>query len=160
MDITIRNVSIKDYEDLCLVYEELDELHRINHPELFIKADNQVRAKEYISEIINDESKALFVAEVDSKVIGFAECFTMKSSSFPVIKKREWIQLDNIAVKREYQNHNIGTLLLNKVIDWTKGKGINRIELKVYYFNTSAINFYSNKGFKDLNKTMFLNLNP
>jgi diamine N-acetyltransferase len=160
MNITIRNATIEDYEDLCLVYEELDELHRINHPELFIKPCDCARAKEYINEIINDDSKALFVAEVESKAVGFAECFTIKSSSFPVVKKREWIQLDNIAVKREYQNYNIGTLLLEKVLEWTKDKGINRVELKVYSFNASAINFYSNKGFKDLNKTMYLNLNP
>jgi diamine N-acetyltransferase len=160
MNITIRNASIDDYEDLCLVYEELDELHRINHPELFIKPCDCARAKEYINEIINDDSKALFVAEVESKVVGFAECYIKNSSSFPVIKKREWAQLDSIAVKRDYQNYHIGTLLLDKVLEWTKDKGINRIELKVYSFNTNAINFYSNKGFIDSNKTLYLNLKP
>ncbi|WP_459930241.1 GNAT family N-acetyltransferase [Desulfosporosinus burensis] len=52
------------------------------------------------------------------------------------MKKREWIQLDGIAVKGEYQNHNIGSLLLNKVVEWAKSKEINRIELKVYAFNS------------------------
>lgn len=158
MNITIRNANIDDYEDLCLIYEELDELHRINHPELFIKPSDCARAKEYINEVINDNRKGLFVAETESKVVGFAECYTMNSSSFPVIKKREWTQLDNIAVKKGYENYHIGTLLLEKVLQWTKEKGINRIELKVYSFNTNAISFYSNKGFKDLNKTMYLNL--
>lgn len=111
-----------------------------------------------MSEVINDKTKAIFVAEAESKLLGFAECYILKSSSFPVIRKREWVQLDNIAVKREYQNDHIGSLLLNEVVEWTKRKEINRIELKVYFFNSNAANFYSNKGFKDLNKTMYLDL--
>lgn len=158
MDIEIRNATINDYEGLCKIYDELDEFHRKNHPELFIKPYDHVRAKEYINEIISDDDKALFVAESQSEIIGFAECFTMKSSSFPVIKKREWVQLDNIAVKENYQRNQIGGLLYNKVVEWTRDKGIDRIELKVYLFNTNAINFYKNKGFEDLNKTMYLDL--
>ncbi|MDY0235983.1 MAG: GNAT family N-acetyltransferase [Gudongella sp.] len=158
MDILIRKAILNDYEELCLIYKEIDELHRLNHPELFIEANDYSRAKEYISEIINDDSKALFVAETESKIVGFAECLILKSSSFPVIKKREWLQLDNIAVKRDYQNQNIGTMLFNIIIKWGRDQGINRIELKVYSFNTNAISFYKKNGFKDLNRTMYLNL--
>ena len=158
MDINIREAVINDYESLCEVYAELDEHHRLSHPELFIKPDDYARAKEYISEAINDSNKALFVAVVNSKVVAFAESYIQKSSNFPVIKKREWVQLDNIAVKREYQNYHIGSLLLKRVVEWAKSKQINRIELKVYSFNNGAIEFYSGKGFKDLNKTMYLNL--
>lgn len=158
MDIKIREAVINDYEILCEVYAELDKQHRLNHPELFIKPDDYARAKKYISENINDSNKALFVADVDSKVVGFAECYIQKSSNFPVIKKRKWIQLDNIAVKGEYQNYHVGSLLLKKVVEWAKSKQINRIELKVYSFNNNAIEFYSGKNFKDLNKTMYLDL--
>lgn len=158
MEIEIREAVISDYESLCEIYAELDEYHRLRHPELFIKPDDYARAKEYISEAVNDSNKALFVAVVDSKVVALAESYIQKSSSFPVIKKREWVQLDNIAVKREYQNCHIGSLLLKRVVEWTKSKQIDRIELKVYSFNNGAIEFYSGKGFKDLNKTMYLNL--
>jgi len=158
MDIKIREAIINDHMDLCEVYVELDEYHRINHPELFIKPADYARAEEYISEIIHDDNKTLFIAEVDSKIIGFAECYILKSSKFPVLKKREWVQLDNIAVKSDYKNYNIGSLLLEEVIQWAKFKQVNRIELKVYSFNKNAIQFYSKKGFKDLSKTMYLDL--
>ena len=158
MDRIIREVIINDYEDLCKVFEELDEYHRVNHPEIFIKPDDYARAKEYISEIIDDNNKALFVAEIESEIIGFAECCILQSSNFPVKKKREWIQLDSIAVKREYQNRHIASLLLEKVIEWAKFKEVNRVELKVYSFNRNAIEFYSGKGFRELNRTMYFNL--
>ena len=158
MDIKIREAVIADYESLCEIYVELDEQHRLNHPELFIKPEDYARAKEYISEMIDDSNKALFVADVDTKVVAFAECYIQKSSVFPIIKKREWIQLDGIAVKSEYQSHNIGSLLLRKVVEWANSKEIKRIELKVYSFNKDADEFYLGKGFKDLSKAMYINL--
>lgn len=158
IDIIIREAVIEDYSELCKVYAELDEYHRFNHPELFIKPDDYARAKEYISEIIDDNSKALLVAIMDTKVIGFAECNLLKSSNFPVIKKREWIQLDSIVVRSTYQNCHVASSLLAKVIEWAKSKEVNRVELKVYSFNRNAIEFYSGKGFKELNRTMYLNL--
>lgn len=158
MDIIIREAIIDDYEELCRVYTELDEYHRSNHPELFIKPEDYARAKEYISEIIDDKNKALLVAIMESKIIGFAECNVLKSSNFPVIKKREWIQLDSIVVREGYQNRHVASFLLAKVIEWAKSKEINRVELKVYSFNRNAIKFYSGKGFTELNRTMYLNL--
>lgn len=158
MEIKIREALINEYEGLCEVYDELDKFHRLNHPELFIKPKDYARTKEYISETINDSDKALFVADVDSKVIGIAECCLQRSSSFPVFRERAWIQLDSLVVKEEYQNHHIGSLLLKKVEEWAKSKRITRIELKVYSFNDQGIEFYLEKGFKDLSKTMFLDL--
>ena len=158
MEIMIREAVINDYESLCEIYAELDKHHRLNHPELFIKPDDYARAKEYVLETINDDNKAIFVADVESKVVGFAECYIQESSIFPVNKKRRWVQLDNISVVREYQNHQLGSLLLKKVIEWAKIKEISRIELKVYSFNKNAIEFYLGKKFKDLNKTMYLDL--
>lgn len=158
MDIKIREAVFEDYEGLCEVYAELDEQHRLIHPELFIKPAVYGRAKEYITEMIKDNNKALFVAEVDSQVVGFAECYIQKSADFPVIKEREWIQLDGISVKREYQNCSIGSLLLNKVVEWANSIEVKRIELKVYSFNRQADEFYAGKGFKDLSKAMYLDL--
>ncbi len=158
MNINIRNAEIRDYEDLCVIYEELDTYHRTNHPELFIKPEEASRAKEYILELLADEDSALFVAEAETGVVGFAECYVQRSSSFPVIRKRAWVQLDNISVKKEYQHCHIGSMLLSRVKEWAGEKGLDRIELKVYAFNKNAQDFYAGKGFQDLNKTMFLNL--
>ncbi|KGK88103.1 sortase [Desulfosporosinus sp. HMP52] len=158
MEIKVREAVIKDYESLCEVYVELDEQHRLNHPELFILPEDYAKAKEYLLESINDSNKGLFVAEADSKVVGFAECYLQKSSNFPIIKKREWIQLDGIAVREGYQKHGIGRLLLRRVIEWAKNKDVDRIELKVYSFNSNAEQFYARNGFRELSKAMYLNI--
>lgn len=155
MNVLVREATLDDYEALCEIYSELDTLHRENHPELFIKPDDYARAREYIDEMIKGRDRALFVAIMDAIVVGFAECYILESSSFPVIKKREWVQLDGIAVKKEYHKNRIGSLLFQKVVQWAESRDINRIELKVYSFNRNAVEFYLKQGFKELNKTLY-----
>ena len=158
MEVIVRPAVIEDYDELCEIYKELDELHRLKHPEIFVESEGTARSKEYIEAVINEDNSALFVAEAGSKVIGFAECYIVQAKDFPVIRKREWLQLDDIAVKTGYQNQYIGTLLFNKVIEWGKLKEMNRIELRVYTFNANAIEFYLKNGFKEMHKGMYLDL--
>ncbi|MTI46429.1 GNAT family N-acetyltransferase [Sporosalibacterium faouarense] len=158
MAIQIRGARIEDYHDLCTIYSELDELHRQEHTELFVKPNTIGRSRNYIEGLINDASKALFVAEYESKVIGLAECYIIESPDFPILKKRKWVQLDSIAVKRGFRNLGVGDLLLKEVTNWSNINGIKRVELKVYTFNKDAVEFYSNKGFIDINKTMYIDL--
>ena len=54
-------------------YAELDELHRSNHPELFIQPEGDSRSLEYITDLINSDNKELFVAKEDSNIIGLAQ---------------------------------------------------------------------------------------
>lgn len=86
----------------------------------------------------------------------YDELDSLHLQNHPFIKKRKWVQLDNIAVKSEYQNKKVGNLLVEKVKEWAKEKNINRIELTVYSFNTNTISFYEKKGFNEISKKMYL----
>jgi diamine N-acetyltransferase len=156
VNITIRAAEILDFEQMLEIYKELDEIHRLEHPELFKEPEGDSRPLEYVKNQIKDENKYLVVAELKNKIIGFAECFINESSSFPVIRKRSWVQLDTIAISKKHQNQGIGKLLLHSVMSWAKTRNIHRIELNVYSFNASAMEFYSKAGFKTISSKMYL----
>ena len=158
MSIILRSATLEDYNQLRVIYEELDELHRYEHPDLFQKPDGNARPVEYIKDLVLSKNKALIVAESDEVIIGFAECFVVSSGFFPVFKQRKWVHLDNIAIKREYQNKGIGKLLLNEIKLWAKTRNIRRVELMVYKFNKQAKHFYQNTGFNELTTTMYMDL--
>jgi diamine N-acetyltransferase len=156
MTINIREAEILDFQQMLEIYKEIDEIHRLEHPELFKEPEGDSRPFEYVKSQIDDENKYLVVAEFDDKIIGFAECYIIESSNFPILRKRSWVQLDNIAISKEYQNKGIGKMLLKSVIRWAKKRNIKRIELNVYSFNSSAIEFYYNSGFKNISSKMYL----
>ncbi|AET67787.1 acetyltransferase [Desulfosporosinus orientis DSM 765] len=158
MDIQIREAVPGDYQNLCELYLELDNQHRLSHPELFVLPEDYTAARAYLLESMADSNQALFVVEIASNLVGFAECRMQISSDFPILRKREWVQLEGLAVKPGYQKHGIGSLLLKKVREWAQSKKVNRIELKVYTFNSQAETFYLRHGFKELSKAMYLNL--
>lgn len=158
MDIKIREAVPGDYQNLCELYLELDNQHRLNHPELFVLPEDYAAARAYLLASMADSNQALFVAETASILIGFAECRIQTSSDFPILRKREWVQLEGLVVKAEYQKLGIGSLFLQKVREWAQSKKVDRIELKVYTFNSQAETFYLRHGFKELSKAMYLNL--
>ncbi|WP_426711195.1 GNAT family N-acetyltransferase [Cetobacterium sp. SF1] len=158
MGIIFREGKLSDCDKLIDLYEELDNLHLENHPEIFITPNFRGRPEPYIKAIIDNPERALIVAEKNSEIIGMAECCIKESSKFPLYKPMKWVQLDIIAVKKEYQSEHIGSALLKEVTDWAKEKEINRVQLTVFNFNERAMDFYEHKGFKTLNKTLFLDL--
>lgn len=158
MSVLIRKATMEDYTGLCSIYSELDEFHRENHPELFVKPPIAGRTREYIAELIQDDDKLLLAAEKDHEIVGLLECCIAEQSDFPANKRRRWVQIDSLAVKLGVRNCKIGSLLLEQAKGWAKENSIKRIELKVYSFNANAIQFYEGKGFSELSRTMFLDL--
>ena len=160
MAITIRPATPDDYEGLLQVLRELDEHHLAEHPELFRRPDGPSRAREYIEELIQNPDKFLLVAEEAGAVLGFAEGLILRAGNFPVLKPRSWVHLDNIAVLEARRGCGIGKLLLAEVRRWAAGRGLSRIELKVYRFNEGARAFYDGQGFRELSANLFWEAEP
>lgn len=156
MNIETREAKVTDFHQMLKIYKELDDIHRLEYPEIFIEPEGDVRPLEYIQNQIEVDDKYLVLAELDNQIIGFAECVVMESSTFPVLKKRQWVELNSLVVLKEYQSKGVGKILFNCVTNWSRKKGINRIELKVFNFNSIAREFYSKAGFKTIYSKMYL----
>ena len=53
----------------------------------------------------------------------------------------------NIAVKKEYRNHNIGKILLNKMEEYFRKNNCEYSFIDVFAYNKSGINFYDKNGY-------------
>lgn len=82
------------------------------------------------------------VVEKDKDVIGFA---------IGIIQKKEGHILV-IAIRDDCKKKGIGTLLMEKLIDVYKKKGITRLKLEVRASNVAALSMYKNLGFKITNR--------
>lgn len=60
------------------------------------------------------------------------------------------IDLDYIAVLKEYRKQKIGSKLFDKLLDFAKENNINKIMLEVRESNIVAIKFYETLGFKKI----------
>lgn len=153
MNIMIREGKVEDLKEMNSLFEDLDKHHRVNLPNIFKKGNIEGRTLEYIENMCKDKNSKIFVAESEGKLLGLAEVIKKKNVPYPLKIDREWIVLDTIIVKEEYRGIGIDTIL-----DWTKEKGINRIEVNVYEFNKSAISFYKGLGFENFSRIMYLEI--
>lgn len=82
-----------------------------------------------------------FVIEVEGRVEGMALVY-MRYSTW----KGEVLHLEDLIVSRSQRGKNLGTMLLNKVVEYGKALGVKRISWEVLDWNEPAIAFYEKKG--------------
>ena len=150
MSFKYREATIDDYKALCDLTNSLDQLHRENLPGVFQKFEGPVREQEYIQELLNSENVRLFIAEKDSRVLGYIHIAVKDAPSIPVMKPRRYGIIDSIVVDEAYRNQGVGRKLVERAEKWAQEKGATSIELNVYEFNREARVFYSRVGYSSI----------
>ncbi|MFC1521597.1 GNAT family N-acetyltransferase [Elusimicrobiota bacterium] len=70
-----------------------------------------------------------------------------KSPPVAVMRSRRYVTIDSMAVDKKYQRSGVGKSLIKKVQQWALSRGVTRIELNVWEFNSQVMAFYKKLGF-------------
>jgi ribosomal protein S18 acetylase RimI-like enzyme len=154
MAIVIREATEGDYEALCTVIDQVDQLHRDNLPQRFNVASGPVRTRQFILNAVNAPDIGLFVADVERTLAGFIQVIVRDVPDTPILVPRRYAVVDNLAVTEEYRRSGIGRALMETAEAWAKAKGATSIELNVYAFNQTAERFYRELGYEILSHRM------
>lgn len=87
---------------------------------------------------------AIFIAERGDEIVGAAGGSVNKH---PWVKEEKWGAEDFWYVRKEDRGTPIGIKLFNKLIDWFKANGANRVHMTHYHWNQKVSKFYERKGF-------------
>lgn len=87
----------------------------------------------------------VFVAEVESKIVGIALYYYRYSTW-----KGKTIHLEDLVVKENMRGSGVGFALYSEIMKQGKKDQVRRIEWNVLDWNTPAINFYKKSGAKIL----------
>lgn len=93
----------------------------------------------YLDNFYVDNSKVIYVATDEDKVIGFISICNHKDKGY--------IYLDDYSVNSSYQGKGIGSKLMDLAIEFARSQNIEEIRTHVESANHEAINYYKNKGF-------------
>ncbi len=89
-----------------------------------------------IGNALNNENYAVFKAVVDNEIVGFI-----------MLNMSDELNVDSIAVKKEFRNLGIATKLIQKAEDFAKESNIEILSLEVAYKNITAYLLYKKLGF-------------
>ena len=154
MNINIRDAIEQDYEPLIDLFDLVDTLHRDNLPTIFQKPSGPARDQDFFQSLLIDQETALFIAEIENEITGFILAISRETPPIPVFIPSRLALVTDIVVKKEFRRRGIGRLLVNKVHKWAETRGASAVELTVYAFNQTALDFYKTIGYETINLRM------
>jgi GNAT superfamily N-acetyltransferase len=147
MSAQVREATLRDYQALCALFEELDEFHRLKRPDFFRPFDGPARSWEQIGQWLAGPASTVLVAEREGDVIGLAVLLPRPPSPFAGAVPRKVVVLDNLVVRADRRDRGIGRRLVAASMDWARGQGASHVELGVHAVNRHALRFYERLGF-------------
>ena len=130
----IKKLDESYYDELYLLEEEIFLYHQQMRPSTFREIPF---SKKIYHDLIYNENYFIFGYFIKQKIIGVIY----------VNKRDDMFYVDDICVSKNYRNQNIGSHLLVYIEKLAKNMNIKRIELDVWSFNETAINFYQKNHF-------------
>jgi RimJ/RimL family protein N-acetyltransferase len=142
--ISIREATPADADQLIayvLVLVDESELYIALSPgEFNLTVDEE---RELLEKYASSENSIFLIAEFNGEMIGNLNCLggsrkaTLHTTTL------------GMSVSREWRNKGVGSLLLDRAIQWARENPIlSRIELNVFVENTMAVHLYSKVGFQ------------
>ena len=145
--LRVRPAGMGDYDQLCLLFDELDAFHRDARPELFQPFPRPVRAREQVARWLTEAGSTILVAENEHGAVGLALLLTRPPSPFAGAVPRKVVEIDNLVVRADQRGQRIGRRLLAASMDWARQRGAIHVEVAVHDFNQEAERFYRTFGF-------------
>ena len=108
-----------------------------------------------IGEFIRSEDAEVLVVEEDGKIL--ASGYARIKPDRHYLKHERMGYLGFMFVPEEHRGKGLNGLIVEKLIDWCRQRGLNEIRLDVYTVNEPAIRAYEKAGFKKHLITMRLN---
>jgi len=115
--------------------------------------DGQTYMERYLKDAINSNDILLLVALEDSHAVAYSICTI--NNRLPIFRNRVYGLITDMAIRESYQRKGIGEQMLNKMIEWCKLKGVDRIETSVVVKNTQGNSFWKKQGFLEYERVLY-----
>lgn len=142
--MNIRDIVQDDFQQIYELIGQLHELHVGNRPDIFNDVDPC--NKKDLENLINDEKIIALVAEDNGKIVGFCDVTIREPSINPLLTTRIVAYMEDLFVDKNYRKSGVGRLLFEQAQRASKKKNADVMELMVWTFNISAIDFYKEMG--------------
>lgn len=152
MLITIRRAKDEDETIFKVLSTKLRKFNRNNHHNNNeIDDDSEASIKRKTEEIFRNrnEESLILIADCDGQAVGYAVGKIFQEDETADNGTGIMGLLDELFVDDLARGFGIGNKLIDQTLKWFKEKGINRVKLHAYSWNTKAKKHYERKGFKE-----------
>ena len=149
----VRFAEEKDFDKVNELRKQVNDIHVEGRPDVF-KAGFGEEIRDLAKAIMNGENSDIIVAEREGEICGMACVDYVNKPETPYGKARSFYHVQEIAVDVNHRRQGVAKELLEFMIADAKKRNHNKIELDVWEFNDSAIEFYQAVGFRQTRRWM------
>lgn len=151
--MTIRDIKPEDFDATKTLFMQLQNLHVTHRPDLYCNINKPYINETYYKSLLEEPDKISLGAEIEEKVVGL--CISdIRKTEGENFTPRIYLHIKNLIVDENYRKKGIGKALFNEAIKRAKIRGAETVDLKVFSFNTDAIEFYKSLGMSVQNLTL------
>jgi GNAT superfamily N-acetyltransferase len=144
--LVIRPALPDDYDAVCAITDQGDELHRERVPWLFRPPEVPPLSREGFAQTCATEDSRILLA-VREGVVGVAFVRLRSAPAVSTFIPQRWAVLDSLVVDARCRRRGIGAALVAAVEAWARDKAAPWLELGVYAVNGEARAFYEALGY-------------
>ena len=149
----VRFAEEKDLDIINELRKQVNDIHVEGRPDLF-KAGFGSEIRDFAKVIMDGENSDIIVAERDGIICGMVCVDYVNKPETPYSKARDFYHVQEIAVDVNHRRQGVAKELLEFMIADAKKRNLGKIELDVWEFNDSAIEFYQAVGFRQTRRWM------
>ena len=145
--MNIRRAIASDINKISDLLSQVLTIHHTIRPDIFKPNAVKYRPEE-LDEIIRDDLRPIFVAEIDGVVKGYAFCMIQKHENDNILTDVKTLYIDDLCIDENARGEHIGKSLYDYVVNYAKTIGCYNVTLNVWEGNDSAKGFYEALGMK------------
>ena len=149
----VRFAEEKDLDKINELRKQVNDIHVEGRPDLF-KEGFGAEIRDFAKVILSGENSNIIVAERNGVICGMACVDYVNKPETPYSKARDFYHVQEIAVDANHRRQGVAKELLEFMIADAKKRKLGKIELDVWEFNDSAIEFYQAVGFRQTRRWM------
>jgi GNAT superfamily N-acetyltransferase len=152
--IIIRPVRIEEIETLQKLNQEAFVDNVKYDPDLRMDWAMSDKGKAHFTKIFENPDSQCFVADDAGALVGYI----VLSKRDIDYRKSRCCEISDVGVTPAYQSKGIGSLLMQKAVEWAKGRGYQKMYVSCYFANTRAVAFYKKNGLSEIDLDMEMDL--
>lgn len=146
-NIKIRRALPSDADTINKLLFQVLKVHSDARPDIFKPGTKKYTDSELL-QIIDDDSRPIFVAEKDGQVLGYAFCIHQQFIDNNNMTDIKTLYIDDLCVDENARNMHIGTELYNYALKYAEENGYYNVTLNVWADNINAVKFYEHLGLR------------
>lgn len=157
MSIEVRKSTRAELPEVNKLRKNVNDIHVNGRPDVF-RAGFCDELSCHVYEKYDAENSEVLVALKDYMVCGYAIVEYIERPQTAYNNAQKFYHIEEFGVKEECRRQGIGTALVSFMKADALKRGFKKIELDMWEFNESALDFYEKTGFRTYRRHMDMDI--